>query len=714
LQVIKPKKIKELNMIRKTQSSPHPGEILIVEDSLTQAEHLKFMLETRNYISKVVSDGERALQWIKTNKPAVIISDILMPGLDGFQLCKKIKSEESTSRIPVILVTSLTSTEEVLNGLIAGADLILTKPFNDEHLFRCINDILSRQALKTYEEPVSVLLDYGDKTKKISTDPQKVVNLLLNIYQGAIYQNNRLEQMRAEQKSFNERLETIVKERTYALEKEIILNDEITVRLRESEAKYRNIVETANEGIWKTDAANNILFVNEKMALITGYRPDELIGHNILEFMDDEAKAIAERNLQQKSIESKVSYEQPFTRKGGVRIITYLNVAPLEDSQGTFKGSIGLLTDITERKKVERDLRESREKLNLALENGDIGTWEWNLKSDEVYCGKHFLKMFDLGTGSKGISIQQFEKLFMEEDRLRVMDSIRESVLNGSHCETRFRRNPADGRIRHFSLKAQVNKNPEDIPDRVIGVCLDITKLQEDNDKIADLNQKLLSSNKELERFAYVASHDLQEPLRMVSSFTQLLEKQYGEKLDDRAREYINFAVDGAHRMYNLINGLLAYSRVQRKGSTFTTVDTGKVIDSVKRLLSMQINESRAVIKTEKLPQIQADESQVSQLFLNLISNALKFNKEAPQILIAATTGKDKYVFSVKDNGIGIERQYFEKIFGIFNKLHPGNEYEGTGIGLSICKSIVEKHGGTIWVESELGKGTCFYFAIPR
>lgn len=243
---------------------------------------------------------------------------------------------------------------------------------------------------------------------------------------------------------------------------------------------------------------------------------------------------------------------------------------------------------------------------------------------------------------------------------------------------------------------------------------IDITERREAEEKMKDLLNKVTTSNKELADFAYVASHDLQEPLRMVTSFTQLLEVHYSDKLDDRGREYMQFVVDGAKRMYLLLNGLLDYSRVQTKGKVFMQVDTNHVLTNVLKNLTLVINERNAEIKFDELPVIYADEIQMLQLFQNLIANSIKFSTEPPRIYISSKSDKDKYVISVKDEGIGIESQYFEKIFLIFQRLVPKEQYEGIGIGLSICKRIVERHSGKIWVESEIGKGSTFFFTIPK
>ena len=228
--------------------------------------------------------------------------------------------------------------------------------------------------------------------------------------------------------------------------------------------------------------------------------------------------------------------------------------------------------------------------------------------------------------------------------------------------------------------------------------------------------QELARSNAELEQFAYVASHDLQEPLRMVASYTQLLARRYGDKLDDDAREFIAFAVDGVTRMQALINDLLTFSRVGTRGEAPEPTDTNAVVDRVLISVGPAIDEAGAMVTRDDLPTIFADAGQINQLFQNLIANALKFRRtnEAPRVHISAQRGSEEWIFSVADNGIGIAPEYAERIFVLFQRLHSRAEYPGTGIGLSICKKIVERHGGRIWLESEPGNGTTFFFSIPE
>lgn len=249
-----------------------------------------------------------------------------------------------------------------------------------------------------------------------------------------------------------------------------------------------------------------------------------------------------------------------------------------------------------------------------------------------------------------------------------------------------------------------------------IAVVRDVTEARHLDRELKRSNQELRRSNEELEQFAYVASHDLQEPLRMVSGYTQLLKRRYGDKLDNDAKEYIDFAVDGVKRMQALINDLLTYSRLSTRAKPFTAVALDDVVQSALGLLEITIDEEKATVDAAGLPQVMGDPVQLDQLFQNMISNALKFHGEGrnPHVRISAERQADGWWrVAVADNGIGIEQEYADKIFVIFQRLHSRERYAGTGIGLAICKKVVERHGGKIWFESQLGQGTTFYFTLP-
>ncbi len=233
------------------------------------------------------------------------------------------------------------------------------------------------------------------------------------------------------------------------------------------------------------------------------------------------------------------------------------------------------------------------------------------------------------------------------------------------------------------------------------------------NRDLKQIAEGLTASNGELEQFAYIASHDLQEPLRMVSSYCQLLERRYSGALDQDAREFIGFAVEGAARMKVLINDLLVYSRVGVGKADDQEVDCNEVFDDAIANLQAAIEENDAVVTHADLPKVKGDPIQLTQVFQNLTSNAIKYRGEcAPRVHIGAERQNGTWTFSVKDNGIGIEPRYAERVFGIFERLHGNDEYSGTGIGLAVCKKIVERHGGKIWLESEVGEGSIFSFTM--
>lgn len=237
---------------------------------------------------------------------------------------------------------------------------------------------------------------------------------------------------------------------------------------------------------------------------------------------------------------------------------------------------------------------------------------------------------------------------------------------------------------------------------------------QEAQRKLEQITAELKRSNQELEQFAYVAAHDLQEPLRAITSYTQILALEYQDQLDETAIEYVNFIVDGTIRMQQLIQDLLAYSRVGTRGKAFVLTDSNVVLNQALKNLQVAIAEKHAIITYDHLPIILGDKIQLIQLFQNLISNAIKFHREEfPQVHISAHLKDREWLFSVKDNGIGIKQTYLDRIFEIFKRLHSRQEFPGTGIGLAICKKIVNFHHGRIWAESELGVGTTFYFTFP-
>jgi PAS domain S-box-containing protein len=486
------------------------------------------------------------------------------------------------------------------------------------------------------------------------------------------------------------------------------------MHLRELETIY----DSAHIGLAIFDRDLRYLRINERMAELNGIPAKDHIGKTVQEVLPNIATTVEElaaRIFETGEGIGDFELEAMTPAHPGIMRSFIEQWMPIKDEKGEVIAINVVVEEITQRKKAEQALLESKIKLDLALENANIGLWEWNLKTNEILWDERTEIMFGLQPGSFGQTYSAFEKLINDEDISHVQHAIHHSIEKDLPLELIFRTKPANGKTKYISSKGLINRDNKGHAVSFSGVCSDVTSLKEGTELlISKLNEELLRSNKELENFAYVASHDLQEPLRMVTSFTQLLEKQYKDKLDENALEYISFAVDGSKRMYNLLNGLLAYSRINTKGKIFTRVDLNTVLESVTNNLSLKINESNTTLKIDKLPEVFADESQMAQLFQNLISNSIKFSLKSPRIFISSKSNHDHYLISVKDEGIGIESPYFEKIFQIFQRLHERDKYEGIGIGLAICKRIVERHQGKIWVESEPGEGSAFYFIIPK
>jgi PAS domain S-box-containing protein len=297
------------------------------------------------------------------------------------------------------------------------------------------------------------------------------------------------------------------------------------------------------------------------------------------------------------------------------------------------------------------------------------------------------------------------------EDRKAIVEALKNSgKINNREVELK---NVRDGEPVWVSFSAHLSNF--DGEEAIYVSLQDVSDYRRAESDLREYAENLKQSNAELEQFAYIASHDLQEPLRMIASYLQLLETRYKDKLDQDADDFINFAVDGANRLQHMINDLLVFSRVQTRGKALTPTEADKALHNALDNLELAIQESKAEIQRERLPLVAADPSQLTMLFQHLLSNSLKFRGKAkPKIKVSVRPQEGQYEFCIEDNGIGLDPSQAERAFVIFQKLHARDEYPGTGIGLAVCKRIVARHGGRIWVESEPEKGARFLFTLPE
>lgn len=369
-----------------------------------------------------------------------------------------------------------------------------------------------------------------------------------------------------------------------------------------------------------------------------------------------------------------------------------------------------LAMDVTERKTLELEMVKAKEITESVIES--LPGVFYQISAEERFL--RWNRMFTEVSGYTDDEMREMNplELFHGGDQERVGAEIQRVFEEGQGNVTADFVSKDGTRRPYFftGVRMVIDGDPS-----LIGVGTDISELARIEAELRQSMDKLTRSNQELEQFAYVASHDLQEPLRMVSSYTQLLEKRYKDALDEDAKDFIHYAVDGANRMQRLISDLLEFSRVQTRGKPFEQVDLNSVLGYARRNLAAAIDESGALVSNDELPTAWIDANQILSVFQNLLSNGIKFRGDARPVLhVAVDERETEWEFSIKDNGIGISPEFHDRIFVIFQRLHSRAEYAGTGIGLAMCKRIVERHGGRIWVESAVGEGTTFRFTLPK
>ncbi|MFK8068470.1 MAG: CHASE domain-containing protein [Gammaproteobacteria bacterium] len=434
---------------------------------------------------------------------------------------------------------------------------------------------------------------------------------------------------------------------------------------------------------------------------------DAVIGYTTLEEYDPEdAEEFLKHDTQ--ALERGYSeVEESINFPDGKSRILFTKKVRFEDKRGN-KFVLGLGRDITDIKLAEAALIQSEERYELAVRGSAVGLWDWNIKENKLFWADRFKQIIGITDKSFIPKFEDFSERLHPEDKEKTLDALMSHVENRTPYDVDYRLKHTDGTYVWIHSRGQALWDDEGNATRVAGSVDDIS-----DKKKAEI--ELLRTNIELERFAYVASHDLQEPLRMVSSFTALLEKHYADKLDDQAKEYITYASDGARRMQGLVEDLLEYARSGQDAEHYESVDANDVLNFIQENLKEAIDSSNARITHDALPVIFTNPIRFMRVLQNLVGNALKYRTVGvrSEVHISAAREGDEWLFSVKDNGIGMRQEYGEKIFEPFKRLHGKTEYSGTGMGLAICRKIIEGFGGKIYVESELEKGSTFYFTIP-
>ncbi len=469
-----------------------------------------------------------------------------------------------------------------------------------------------------------------------------------------------------------------------------------------SEEQYHALADAMPQIVWTARPDGDLDYYNQRWFDYTGTTFEETQGRGweMMLHPDDLQRSVDNWT---EAVKTGRSYEDEYRFKraaDGVYRWHLARAVPIYAADGNILKWIGTCTDIEEKKREAEEFAARAAIVEAADDaiigkdmDGNIVTWNGGARRLYGYSAAEAI----------GRSEAMLIPPEMPDELPRILDTIRRGETMEHHETVRVRK---DGKRLDVSFTLSPIRDGQGKITGIAGIARDITEAKQSE-------MELRRSNAELEQFAYVASHDLQEPLRAMAGTMQLLQLSYQGQLDADADEIITHAVAAVTRMQTLIKDLLTFSRLARHGNTFAATDCATVLADVLDILEVAIAESGATITHDALPTVMGDASQLRQLFQNLLSNAIKFRSERPlQIHIGARRDQNMWLFSVRDNGLGIEEQYFERIFVVFQRLHTRDEFPGTGIGLAVCKKIVERHGGHIWLESEAETGTTFHFTI--
>ncbi len=538
-------------------------EILVVDDTLASLQLLTGILTNQGYRVRPASSGRLALRSVDVEVPDLILLDVKMPEMDGYEVCRRLKAEERSRQIPVIFISAFGETAEKVKGFKAGGVDYITKPFEPE-------EVLAR--IRTH---------------------LRIKNLTRELQEA----NKELEMHR-------DKLEKLVEERTAALS----------------------------------------------------------------------------------------------------------------------RANAQLTQEISERKKAEERLIKSEERYSLAQKVANIGSWDWNIQTDDLYWSEQIEPMFGFARGEFGATYQDFLDCVHPDDRQCVLDSVNACVEKGKDYDIEHRIQWPDGSIHWVSATGNVFRDNKGKAARMLGIVQDITERQEALELVEErtvelqiINKKLEETHRELASFSYSVSHDLRAPLRAIDGFSHMLLEDYANEIDPDGKRKLKRISSSTQQMGQLVDGLLAFIRLGQREMKISHIDMQEMAEEVFHKLTSTTPKRQLRFIVKELPGTGGDRTMIRQVFAHLLSNAIKFTapKKTAVIEVGSRLEKNEHMYYVKDNGVGFDMKYVDKLFGVFQRLHGADEFEGTGVGLALVQRIIHRHGGRVWAEGEVNKGAAFYFALP-
>jgi PAS domain S-box-containing protein len=478
-----------------------------------------------------------------------------------------------------------------------------------------------------------------------------------------------------------------------------------------SESRLRLALDAGRIGVWDWDIGADVIGWSDRAYEIHGLEQDAFGGRlaDFTRLVHPEDKDVVSARIRD-SLEGRREYNLEFriVRPDGQVRWVQTSARVFRDAAGRPVRMLGATLDITERHETEQALRDGESRLQLALEAGRMAAWSWDWRTNEVSWSVSHYRLMGVDPGNRPVTYADWSRFVHPEDLPRIEEAIQEAIRERCEYRSEYRVIWPDSSVHWMEARGRLTYGRDGTPLRMLGVLVDITERKRNE-------EFLLRANEELQHFAYAASHDLQEPLRTINAFSQLLVRQYRGSLPADAEQYVRYIVEGTRRMSDLIHGLLSLSRAGgMETEPLRAVSSREVLDSTLETLTAAIAEAGAEVRLGSLPVVLGDPSQLSQLFQNLISNAIKYHKPEipPTIDISAERTPAGWRFAVRDNGIGFAPEAARQIFAPFKRLH-GSDIPGAGIGLALCRRIVQRHHGTIWADSQPGVGSTFYFTLP-
>lgn len=511
----------------------------------------------------------------------------------------------------------------------------------------------------------------------------------------------------------------------YAIARDISATKAALASLRETQEELKWQTEMlkraenlAHVGHWRINLVDGSLLWSDEVYRIHGQDPETfrpMLADGINAYHPDDRAYVSQ--VVQEAIEQGkgFSFQQRLVRPTGeIRYVESHGECQVNDS-GTVETVFGIFQDITEQYQAKAALAESEMRFRLAAEGASAGIWDWlNVNESAEWWSPKFYELLGYTNGEIEPTVDTFAALLHPDDKAATFALVEQHFKGEARFVKEYRLQTKQGAYKWFLGSGQASFDATGNPVRMIGSIIDINARKKAERTLQEYAETLKRRNAELEQFAYVASHDLQEPLRTITSFIGLLEERLEGQLAGDTKEFMDFVVDAAHRMKALINDLLEYSRMGRWEINREPTDLQILASTVLHLLDTTLQEHHAEVTVGPLPTLSCDAPKVGLVLQNLIVNSIKYNESAtPTVHVSAERKGKMWQFAVQDNGIGIAPQFHERIFQIFKRLHGRSSHTGTGIGLSLCQKVVERHEGRIWVESDLGQGATFFFTLP-